>query len=176
MTVLLPLVNLALTKFLRLRAQWADLWLSRGSLLIMSFSFFILAVAAHPAILIFGLLVYNLGTGFTAAMRSVAIHVIGGQASPNIGKLMSLIAITQSISIMIAGPLLNEAFKWGMSLGEVWLGLPFAGTCVVYGLVGITAFLISVKDTDIEYVEVASDDEEIPRVSNSAIERMSSEH
>jgi len=137
----------------------------------MTLSFFILAVAAEPPLLIFGLLIYNLGTGFTASMRSVAIHVVGGQASPDIGKLMSLIAITESISIMISGPLLNEMFKWGMDLGQAWLGLPFAGTCVVYGLVTVVTFLISVKEHNVEYVEVAADDEEEVRASSSAVER-----
>jgi MFS family permease len=137
----------------------------------MTLSFFIIAVAAKPALLIFGLLIYNLGTGFTAAMRSVAIHVVGGQASPNIGKLMSLIAIAESISVMITGPLLNELFKWGMDMGAIWLGLPFAGTCLVYGLVTYITFLISVKEHDIEYVEVAAEDEEEVRASSSAVER-----
>ncbi|KAF2676502.1 MFS general substrate transporter [Lentithecium fluviatile CBS 122367] len=171
MTVFLPLVGLILTKYLRLPTHWADLWISRGSLLLMALSFFVLAVAAQPALLIFGLLIYNLGTGFSAAMRSVAIHVVGGQASPDIGKLMSLIAIVESISTMIAGPLLNEMFKKGMDMGETWLGLPFAGTCVIYALVGVITFIISVKERDVEYVEIAAEDDEDVRGRSSVSDR-----
>jgi hypothetical protein len=159
-TIFIPLANLALTKYLHLPTHWADLWLSRGSLLLMTLSFFVLAVSAQPALLVLGLLIYNLGTGYTASMRSVAIHVVGGQASPDVGKLMSLIAITESISAMIAGPLLNEMFKWGIDMGEAWLGLPFAGTCVMYGLVTVITFLISVKEKQVEYVEVATEGDE----------------
>jgi hypothetical protein len=134
----------------------------------MTLAFFVLAIAAQPAVLIFGLLIYNFGTGFSASMRSVAIHVVGGQASPDIGKLMSLIAITECISVMTAGPLLNEMFKWGMDMGEAWLGLPFAGTCVIYGLVSVVTFLISVKKSGVEYVQVTAEEEEDVDVRGSS--------
>ena len=170
-TVFVPTVSLILTKYVRLPIHWADLWISRGSLVLMTIAFFILAVAAQPALLIFGLLVYNLGTGFAAAMRSVAIHVAGGQASPDIGKLMSLIAIAEAISIMMAGPILNGLFQVGMDLGPVWLGLPFAGSCVIYGIMAVVTSLITVKEHDVEYVEVAAEDEEEERARSSAVEQ-----
>jgi hypothetical protein len=169
-TVFVPLVNYILVKYVRLPVHWADLWLARGSIVIMAFSFFVLAAAAEPPLLIIGLLVYNLGTGFGAAMRSVAIHLVGGQASPDIGKLMALIAISESVSHMIMGPLLNQMFKWGMDMGGLWLGLPFAATCVVYALVTVVTFQISVKEHQVEYVEVAAEAEDELRASSSAID------
>jgi hypothetical protein len=158
--VFLPLVNWFLLKYLRLPAHWADLWLSRGSIILTTIAFFIMGIAAYPALLVFGLLIYNLGTGYNAAMRSVAIHVIGGQASPDVGKLMSTIAIVEAIGAMIAGPLLSEFFQWGMDLGSAWLGLPFLASVVIFALMTILTFAISVKDRDIGYMEVQSEDEE----------------
>ncbi|KAJ4299665.1 hypothetical protein N0V90_004911 [Kalmusia sp. IMI 367209] len=159
-TIFIPIVNLILMRYLRMATHWADLWLARCSLLITAFAFFALALASQPAILICGLLVYNLGTGSSAAMRSVALHVVGGQSSPDVGKLMSLIAVAEGLGVMFAGPLLNETFKKGMDMGEAWLGLPFIGTCVMYFLATIVTFIISVKDRDGPYVEVAREDEE----------------
>lgn len=141
--------------------------------MLAALSFFVIGVAAQPAVLILGLLIYNLSTGYSAAMRSVSIHVVGGQSSPDIGKLMSLIAITESIGMMIAGPLLNELFKGGMGMGPAWLGLPFLGTCLTYALVAIVTFFISVKDHNVGYAEVASEEEEgleTPRGNSSALE------
>jgi hypothetical protein len=158
--VFLPLINWFLLKYLRLPAHWADLWISRGSMILTTIAFFIIGFAAYPAILIFGLLIYNFGTGYNAAMRSVAIHVVGGQASPDVGKLMSTIAIVEAIGAMVAGPLLGQMFQWGMDLGSAWLGLPFLASTVVVALVTVLTFVISVKDRDRGYMEVHSDEEE----------------
>jgi len=163
MTVFIPLVNYLLLRYMRLAPHWADLWLSRGSFILTAFSFLVIAVAMHPVLLIIGLLIYNLGSGTSAAMRSVAIHVVGGQTSPDIGKLMSLIALTEGLGSMFAGPLLNETFKKGMDLGQSWLGLPFLGTGVMYALVTIITFIISFEDRDLEYVEVPRESDEEQR-------------
>lgn len=166
--VFIPLVNLILLKYVRLPVHWADLWLTRGSLLITAVGFLAMALASQPAILIFGLLVFNLGTGSSAAMRSVSLHMVGGQASPDVGKLMSLIAVSENIGVMFAGPLLNEAFKKGMDLKGAWLGLPFFGSFVLYLLAMVVSFIISVKDRDVAYVEVATDEDEADVVNGSS--------
>jgi hypothetical protein len=158
--VFLPILNWFLLKYLRLPAHWADLWLARGSIVLTTVSFLIIGLAGYPALLVVGLLVYNFGTGYNAAMRSVAVHVVGGQASPDVGKLMSTIAIVESIGAMIAGPVLSAMFQWGMDLGPAWLGLPFLGSVVVLAAMTGLTFSISVKDPEVDYMEVQSDDEE----------------
>lgn len=166
--VFIPLVNLILLKYLRLPVHWADLWLMRGSLFITALGFFAIALAFQPAILILGLLIFNLGTGSSAAMRSVSLHLVGGQSSPDVGKLMSLIAVSENIGVMFAGPLLNEAFKKGMDLKGAWLGLPFLGVCILYILAMMVSGLVSVKDKDMAYVEVATDEEEVDTVHGTS--------
>ncbi|KAH7409861.1 hypothetical protein DE146DRAFT_604896 [Phaeosphaeria sp. MPI-PUGE-AT-0046c] len=169
--VFLPLVNWYLLKYLRIPAHWADLWIARASIILTMISFFIMGIAAYPALLVIGLLVYNLGTGYNAAMRSVAIHVIGGQASPDVGKLMSTIAIVEAIGAMIAGPLLNQMFQWGMDLGSTWLGLPFLASVLVLAVMTVLTFMISVKDREVGYVQVhAEDDSEDELGRTSALE------
>ncbi|PVH96820.1 MFS general substrate transporter [Periconia macrospinosa] len=156
----LPGVNYMLKRYMRFSTQLADIWLARGSVIVTSLSFLIMAAAAEPALLIIGLLVYNLGTGYNPAMRSVAVHAVGGQSSPDIGKLMSLLAITESIGLMLSGPLINELFQKGMDMGSAWLGLPFLGVSFMFGLLTLVTFLINVGSRDVEYVEVASEEEE----------------
>jgi hypothetical protein len=158
--VFLPILNWFLLKYLRLPAHWADLWLARGSIALTTVSFVIIGLAGYPALLVVGLLVYNFGTGYNAAMRSVAVHVVGGQASPDVGKLMSTIAIVESIGAMIAGPVLSAMYQWGMDLGSAWLGLPFLGSVVVLAAMTALTFSIRVEDREANYMEVQSDDEE----------------
>jgi hypothetical protein len=169
--IFIPLVNITLIKYLRLPVHWADLWLMRGSLLVTAIGFFAIALAFQPAILILGLLIFNLGTGSSAAMRSVSLHVIGGQSSPDVGKLMSLVAVSENIGTMFAGPLLNEALKKGMDLGAAWLGLPFFGAVLLYILATVLSFIVSVKDKDVAYVEVATDEEDADGLSSALEDR-----
>lgn len=167
--VVLPGFNYVLLDYLRIPLQWADVWLARGSIILLALSFFIMGVASEPALLILGLIVYNLGIGHASAIRSIAIHVIGGQSSPNISKLMSLLAITESIGFMVSGPLVNKLFNWGMDMGSSWLGLPFLGTSVLYGILAVVTFGIVVKDEDVQYIQVArAGDEETESASESS--------
>jgi MFS family permease len=175
--VFLPLANYVLLKYIRLPAHWADLWIARGSILLTAISFLVIGLAAQPAMLIIGLLIYNLGTGYNAAMRSVSIHVVGGQSSPDIGKLMSTIAIVESLGALVAGPLLNQLFQFGMGFGSAWLGLPFLAGMFVFAGLSIVTFKIDVNDKETAYTEVQSEDEDggllelQERASTSALER-----
>ncbi|KAG9190423.1 hypothetical protein G6011_08511 [Alternaria panax] len=159
-TVLIPLANFLLLRKLRFPAHWADLWIARGSIVLTTIAFFVMGIAAHPSLLIVGLLLYNMGTGYNAAMRSVSIHVVGGQSSPDIGKLMSTIAMAESIGAMIAGPLLNELFQLGIGFGGVWLGLPFLNSVVVFAFMTVVTCIINVGDKEPAYVQVDTEDEE----------------
>jgi hypothetical protein len=160
LTVFVPAANYVLLKYMSLPAHWADLWIARGSIVLTTASFALVGIAAHPALLIIGLLVFNMGTGYNAAMRSVAIHVVGGQASPDIGRLFAVIAIVESVGVMVAGPLLAEFFEWGIELGEPWIGLPFIASAGVFGVISLVTFIVSVKgkDATVVYAEVANGD------------------
>ncbi|ORY17317.1 major facilitator superfamily domain-containing protein [Clohesyomyces aquaticus] len=159
LTVFIPLVNLVLLKLARLSAHQADLWIARGSIILTTLSMLIMAAAGTPPLLILGLLVYNLGTGYGAAMRSISIHTVGGQASPDIGRMFAVIAVMESIGAFIAGPLLSTAFQWGMSIGEPWIGMPFLVAGIIFVFVTMATFMISEKDQIVvptQYTEVDS--------------------
>lgn len=158
--VLISGMNYILLNYIRIQPRRADVWLARASIILLALSFFIMGVAFTPVLLIISLLIYNLGTGYASVMRSIAIHVLGGQSSPDIGKLMSLLAITENIGLLISGPLVNKMLQWGMNIGPAWLGLPFLGVSVLYGAMIIVTFIISVTEKHVEYEEITSDEEE----------------
>lgn len=157
MAVFVPIVNIVLLKVVRLPSHWADLWIARGSIILTALALFIMGIAAYPALLILGLLVFNLGTGYGAAMRSVSVHVIGGQSSPDVGRLFSVIAIVESLGAMVAGPALAMIFEWGISMGEPWIGMPYIVSAGVFVLMTVVAFMISVKENSVVYAEVSGD-------------------
>ncbi|KAF2743274.1 MFS general substrate transporter [Sporormia fimetaria CBS 119925] len=162
LTIFIPLLNLVLLRCLRLPAHWADLWIARGSLALTTFAFVVIGIAAHPVLLIIGILIFNLGTGSHAAMRSISIHLVGGQSSPDVGRLFSVIAIMESIGAMVAGPLLAKIFDWGLDLGEPWIGLPYIVSAVVFGVCTFITFVISVKSDDsttVAYTGLPNDEE-----------------
>jgi hypothetical protein len=160
MTVFVPIVNLILLRVVKIPAHFADLWIAKGSIILLTGSFLIMGVATHPALLIIGLLVYNLGTGYNAAMRSISIHAIGGQSSPDVGRLFAVIAIFEALGSMIAGPLLAEVFEWGIRTGEPWIGVPYLLSAAIFGVVTAMTWFISVKDEKLGYVAVSEEDEE----------------
>ncbi|KAF2107682.1 major facilitator superfamily domain-containing protein [Lophiotrema nucula] len=183
-TVFVPVVNIMLIKIARLQPHFADVWLARGSIMLTAFAFFLMGVAAHPAILIIGLLVFNLGTGYAAAMRSISIHIVGGQSSPDIGRLFAVIAIIESMGTMVAGPTLSGLFQWGIDHGEPLIGAPFFFAMFIFVAVTFITLMISAKDKEvIEYEEAAQEDEDdvgleglgAPIASGSALRRRSVE-
>jgi MFS family permease len=175
-TAFIPLANYILLKRFQFPAHRADLWLARVSIVLTSLAFFVMGIAAYPALLILGLVIYNMGTGYTVAMRSLSIHVVGGQSSPNIGTLMSTIALAEGIGAMIAGPLLNELFQVGIGLGDAWLGLPFLASLVILAFMTVVTFRLNVNDKEASYVEVNGDedvlDDETQRVSTALDEEI----
>jgi hypothetical protein len=172
----IPLTNYILLKKFQFPAHRADLWLARVSIILTSLAFFVMGIAAYPALLILGLLIYNMGTGYTVAMRSLSIHVVGGQSSPDVGKLMSTIAVAESFGAMLAGPLLNELFQMGIGLGGAWLGLPFLASLVVLAFMTVVTFRLNVNDKEAPYVEVNGDedvlDDETQRLSTALDEEI----
>lgn len=146
LVLIVPFVDLLLIKKLEMTAYKADLIIARGSIVLTTISFLIMGISATPFLLVLGLIVYNLGTGYTAAMRSVSIAIAGGRASPDIGRLMAVIAIMEGFGAMLSGPLLNTCFQWGMRLGRAFLGLPFVFSGSIFVLVSVVTFMISIRE------------------------------
>jgi uncharacterized membrane protein len=80
------------------------------------------------------------------AMRSIAVFMIGGQASQDIARLFAIIAIMESIGMLISGPLIAQFFRWGMKLGKAWLGMPFLLSATLFVPVLIITYCISLRD------------------------------
>lgn len=90
---------------------------------------------------------YTAGTGFPVVLRSLATTLVEARQrgeTSDIGRLYALISLMEGIGDLLAGPGMAWAFRIGLSLGERWLGLPFAFAAILFALISPIVFLIRV--------------------------------
>lgn len=114
-----------------------DLLISRLSIAFFAVGLLVVSVAPVVILAALGIVTFALGSGFAPAARSL---VTGFCRQGEAGLLYSVLAITQSVGGLIAGPLLAVSFRWGLSLGHEWTGIPFA---LIAGLFGCGFFALS---------------------------------
>jgi hypothetical protein len=124
----------------------ANLQASRISVGLMSFGFLIMAIAPNVILMIFGLIIYVMGTGFPSTMRSVAITIIGGDSNHQTARLFATIGVVVALGSILSGPLIPLAWKWGLELGRenaTMLGLPYL--CASILMAGVTICVLFVR-------------------------------
>jgi hypothetical protein len=80
-------------------------------------------------------------------MRSVVTFIVQsrqGNQTKDIGRLYALVSVVEGIGSLLAGPGVAFTFRYGMSLGQNWLGLPFGLAFVLFTLVSMVVFAIRV--------------------------------
>ncbi|OKL60951.1 hypothetical protein UA08_03240 [Talaromyces atroroseus] len=133
--IILPVISRLMLYRMKLNGPTKDLWLSRGMAFLLTIGMLLMFFAPVPAILIAGLVAVALGSPLHLTARSSLTSLI----LPNqVGVLYTSLAVVQSVGILMAGPLLANTFRWGMKLGNTWLGLPFLAASVMY----LLAFLL----------------------------------
>lgn len=110
-------------------APGRDLLISRFSVGFFTLGSLAISVAPVVALAAMGIAIFALGSGFTPAARSLVTTFCHQDEA---GLLYSALAIMQSIGGLVAGPLLATTFRWGLSLGKEWTGLPFAAVAGLF--------------------------------------------
>lgn len=134
--VLMPALNFLAARFLNLHGTFRDYWVSQGTGILGIIGFALLGLAPSPGILITALVIVSFSGGFSVATRSLATSLV---RPDHVGTLYSALAISQSIGVFIAGPLFAYLFRFGMHLGNSWMGLPFlqAAVCFAFATAAI---------------------------------------
>lgn len=132
--VLLPGISALLASKTSMGVQLRDKRLAQVSLALKFFGFIVIFLAFRPALIVLGLVLFALGSGFAVPARNLATELADEQS---LGLVYTAMAVATSVGMMIAGPLLAYTFRLGMQLGEFWMGLPF----LVAGLLYIIAFV-----------------------------------
>ncbi|EPE26904.1 MFS general substrate transporter [Glarea lozoyensis ATCC 20868] len=128
-------------------AAFKDLTISRVSILLMIFGTLVLSVSPTPALMIIGLVIYTLGTGFVPVVRSLITSLAESHhasKTSDVGRLYAIIGVMESIGSLLAGPGMAIAFRLGMKIGQAWLGLPFLVASALFGSVAGVVFWVKV--------------------------------
>jgi hypothetical protein len=120
-------------------APTKDLRLSQGSCLLLFVGYLMIALSHHPGAMLAGVTLTALGSSFPLTLRSYATSFI----SPSrVGTLYTGITVVMSAGLLISGPILYSLFRWGMSLDNFWLGLPYVFVSLLYFLAGVAIFSV----------------------------------
>jgi MFS family permease len=139
--ILVPLLS-KLLLWLKMNPAMKDLRLSQGSGLLLTVGSIIMFLAPVPAILILGLVIFALGSTFHLTARSLVTSLV---VSDHVATLYSAIAVVTSGGMLVAGPLLANTYRWGMQLGENWIGLPFLVAASLYLLALLAISFVKLK-------------------------------
>lgn len=135
--VILPAVSQLLLSSLGLTPLTKDLWLARGSIILLMVGCFMMAFASIPIVLVMGLTFYSLGGGYASIMRGLISNVANGY---HVGMLFTTLSFLETGGMLISGPLLATTFRVGLNWGGVWVGLPFM---TAGGLLACAALVIT---------------------------------
>ncbi|MCJ1351939.1 MAG: hypothetical protein MMC33_001923 [Icmadophila ericetorum] len=123
--LILPAISHLLTSKLHMQAKTKDLHVARWSALLLATGDFTIAFSPNLGILTTGLFIYALGSGFSAVVRSLVTQTV---KPDEIGRLSAVISIVDTIGAIFSGPFLAATYRWGLSLGGPWIGMPFLTT------------------------------------------------
>lgn len=141
--VILP----ALAQFLLVKVRLAplakDVWMARGSIIVLILGAFVIGLAASPAWLVVGLVLFALGSGFSASAKSLLAAVAKGH---DVGMLYTTVSFVEMSGLLIASPLLAASFRIGMELGGGWVGLPFIAAGGLFTLAAVIMMGMSFSD------------------------------
>lgn len=140
-TVLLPSVALLLQKYLHLAPAKKDLWITRGSAVLMVLGSLFQGLAPTPALFVASVGFYELSRGYMPALLSVVAALVGREAQ---NRVYVCVAMMQAVGTLVAGPLLGQVFALGLGMGEGWYGLPFLVSGGLQGVAMVFTFVVRV--------------------------------
>ena len=96
-----------------------------------------------------GIIMFTLGTGFPPTARSLVTSLVEShniETTSDIGRLYALISVMEGIGALVAALGMSWALRFGLRLGQAWLGLPFGFAAVLFALVAIITCGIRVRN------------------------------
>ncbi|PWY87875.1 MFS general substrate transporter [Aspergillus sclerotioniger CBS 115572] len=123
-----------LTIYARNNAASADLLLAKGSVVFLAAGPLIMGLASHPGMLVLGLMLFIMGTGFRQSVQS---YLTGAVPPENITLLYTSITVLDALGSLAAAPLLAYTLAAGIQAGGMAMGLPFLLAAGLYTVSGV---------------------------------------
>lgn len=114
-----------------------DVLLARVSFALVTAGLFLLGLAPSIVLFLTGLFIFTLGAGLDALLQSLLASLVPPTA---IARLFTVTSIVQTVSMLVAAPLLAGLYRWGLQqAGDAWIGSPFMCCGIISG--GATAMI-----------------------------------
>ncbi|KAM4064466.1 major facilitator superfamily protein [Hirsutella rhossiliensis] len=123
---LIPALSSVLLRRFRMREIAKDTLLAQSSSVLLALGSGTIFLAKSWQPLLAGQLLFSLGYAFAVPARSVVTSMVEPR---QLGTVYTSIAVLTYAGLLTGGPLLARCFKWGLSMGEAWLGMPFLIAC-----------------------------------------------
>ena len=143
--IIMPAVSFVAAKYLNLHGSQRDYRLTQGSGMVATIGLFAMGLAPVPALLVIGMVFLCLGSAFPITVRSLVTSLV---PPDHVGTLYSAIAITQSLGILVSGPLFAYFYRIGLHLGGTWMGMPFVQAGLLYMISTIAMWFVRVPETE----------------------------
>ncbi|KAJ6789865.1 hypothetical protein PWT90_10846 [Aphanocladium album] len=140
--LVLPVISQYLTKA-GMSAVTKDAWVARTGLLLAMAGYSIAGLATQFPLFLVGNVLSALSIGIEPAMRSLLIATARNSGS---GALFSTLQVILSLGIVIAGPLIAASFRFGLHLGQDWLGLPLLLSSIIMMPTVVVLFALTFRD------------------------------
>lgn len=131
LAAVIPALSYILVKHLKLSDVVKDKRITQINGICLIIGSFVMFLAASPASLVFGQIVFALGFAFSVTARSF----LTGMVDPmHIGTVFTGVTTMLYGGLMLGSPLLAKALQWGLQLGGIWVGLPFLLAVVFFAV------------------------------------------
>ncbi|KAG8161996.1 hypothetical protein KVR01_007761 [Diaporthe batatas] len=154
--VLLPLASYLLVSKWSFTGHAKDLWLARASGVLLTIGAFTIGLAVQPAVMIIGLGLMSLGSGYNLLVRSLLAATV---EKSHIGTMYTVIGTLETVGILISGPLLAITFRVGMEGDGGWIGLPYIIAGILLLLAAVIVCSIRVSSLEPQQADMRQDQE-----------------
>ena len=155
--VVLPYVSTSIMRVFRLSAQRKDLYLARGSQVLMALGWTLVGLSPEIPFVAISLAIASLGQGAPLLLRSFLTSLVEAH---HIARVFSIISIVDTLGMMFGSPLLAGLFKSGLALGGGWIGLVFFFLGFVLAFFALLMFVVGLRKGEDEYTPVNGDDDD----------------
>ncbi|KAK9418932.1 putative Major facilitator superfamily (MFS) profile domain-containing protein [Seiridium unicorne] len=162
LSVVLPALSRFILAWLKIPEKAKNKLLTQVCGLFLAIGAAIIFLANSWVAMIVGQLVFSAGSVFLVPARSL---LAGLTEQKHTGALFTLSAVMLHGGFLAAAPTMAATFKWGMKLGDFWMGMPFLISfgCFLTGTMLLS--LIVVKDGE----PVEDDDESVTVIGEESI-------
>ncbi|OJD16223.1 hypothetical protein AJ78_03603 [Emergomyces pasteurianus Ep9510] len=137
--IFLPTVSRYLTVSRQYSSTAKDLILSKYSITMYMLGALFISLSPTIPTMITGLVIYTLGSGLNALNLSLVATFVEPK---HMARLYSVVSVVSKLGVFVGSPLLAALFSLGLKLGNGWVGLPYFGMALLYGIIFVAVWFI----------------------------------